>query len=66
MVILGVNRVPLDIIEKNCKEEMSHVTLNINEDCEQLFISVGKLFTVAAILDFFHMKSFDDSPTKHK
>jgi hypothetical protein len=50
------------------KLQRRNVTCDIKhyEDCEQLFISVGKSFIVAAILDFFHMKSIDDSPTKHR
>jgi hypothetical protein len=37
------------------KLQRRNVTCDIKhyEDCEQLFISVGKSFTVAAILDFF-------------
>ena len=35
------------------------------EDCEQLFISVGRCYTVEALLDFFAMGNTDCSPSKN-
>ena len=32
------------------------------EECEQLFISVGRAYTVAALMQFFGMETIDDSP----
>ena len=32
------------------------------EECEQLFISVGRAYTVAALMKFFGMEAKDDSP----
>lgn len=35
------------------------------EDCEQLFVSVGRAFTVIALLDFFKMGTTDSHPTRN-
>lgn len=35
------------------------------EECEQLFISVGRAYTVAALLKFFGMASVNESPKHH-
>ncbi len=32
------------------------------EECEQLFISVGHVYTVAALMQFFGIQKIDDSP----
>ena len=33
------------------------------EECEQLFLSVGRAYVVAAFLQFFGMSTLDDSPS---
>ncbi|CAB3995477.1 Hypothetical predicted protein, partial [Paramuricea clavata] len=33
------------------------------EDCEQLFLSVGKCFVIEALLEFFHMDDIKHKPT---
>ena len=33
------------------------------EECEQLFLSVGRAYAVAAFLQFFGMSALDDSPS---
>ncbi len=51
------------------REKLQHrnVTKDIKhyEDCEQLFLSVGRAYTVAALLHFFGMDSIDDPPQNH-
>ena len=36
------------------------------EDCEQLFLTVGRCFTVSALVHFFNMENKDDHPTKNR
>ena len=45
-----------------------HVTLDVKhfEDCEQLFLTVGKCFTVLALVHFFNMENKDGRPTKNR
>ena len=49
------------------KLQRRNVTKDIKhyEDCEQLFLSVGRAYTVAALLHFFGMDSIDDPPQNH-
>ena len=35
------------------------------EDCEQLFMSIGRCYLVEALLDFFGMTTVDDTPEKN-
>lgn len=43
------------------------MTLDVKhfEDCEQLFLSVGKCFTVEALLQFFDMETEEDRPKRN-
>jgi hypothetical protein len=45
---------------RNVTQDIKHY-----EECEQLFISVGKSYTLAALLHFFGMSEVDDSPQKN-
>ena len=36
------------------------------EDCEQVFLTVGRCFTVSALVHFFNMENKDDHPTKNR
>ena len=36
------------------------------EDCEQLFLSIGRCYTVEALVDFFNMETPDGHPTKNR
>jgi hypothetical protein len=49
------------------KLQRRNVTLDVKhfEDCEQLFISVGKSYTVEAFLEFFEMDTLYDCPQNH-
>jgi hypothetical protein len=44
-----------------------NVTLDVKhfEDCEQLFLSVGRCYLVEALLDFFGMESVDGTPKRN-
>ena len=44
------------------------MTLDVKhfEDCEQLFLTIGKCFTVLALINFFNMNNRDDSPNKNR
>lgn len=46
------------------KLQRRNVTSDVKhyEECEQLFITVGRAYTVAALLQFFGMETIDDSP----
>lgn len=50
------------------KSQRRNVTLDVKhfEDCEQLFISVGRCYTVAALLDFFSMDTVHDRPSRNR
>ena len=49
------------------KLQRRNVTLDVKhfEDCEQLFISIGRSYTVEAFLEFFDMETLEDCPRKH-
>ena len=49
------------------KLQRRNVTKDIKhyEDCEQLFLSVGRAYTVTALLHFFGMAGIDDPPQNH-
>ena len=49
------------------KLQRRNVTLDVKhfEDCEQLFLSTGKCFTVEALLHFFNMETKDGCPTRN-
>lgn len=44
------------------------MTLDVThfEDCEQLFLTVGRCFTVLALVHFFNMENKDGRPTKNR
>ena len=46
------------------KLQRRNVTSDVKhyEECEQLFISVGRTYTVAALMQFFGMETIHDSP----
>ena len=50
------------------KLQRRNVTLDVKhfEDCEQLFLTVGKCFTVLALVHFFNMENKDGRPTKNR
>ena len=35
------------------------------DDCEELFVSLGKAYITVALMIFFKMESIDDYPTAH-
>ena len=45
-----------------------NVTIDVKhfEDCEQLFLSIGRSFTIEALLNFFNMETMDDCPTRNR
>ena len=45
---------------RNVTKDVKHY-----EDCEQLFLSLGKCFTIEALIQFFGLESQDSPPTKH-
>jgi hypothetical protein len=49
------------------KLQRRNVTLDVKhfEDCEQLFISIGRSYTVEALLEYFEMETLDDCPHEH-
>ena len=46
---------------RNVTQDVKHY-----EDCEQLFISVGKCFTIEALVKFFNMTNKDGDPTNNR
>ena len=46
---------------RNVTQDVKHY-----EDCEQLFISVGRSFTIEALIQFFNMENKDGRPTKNR
>ena len=49
------------------KLQRRNVTLDVKhfEDCEQFFFSVGRCYTVEALLNFFNMATVNDQPSKN-
>ena len=49
------------------KLQRRNVTIDVKhfEECEQLFITVGRAYTVAALIHFFGMTTIDESPNRH-
>ena len=45
---------------RNVTKDVKHY-----EDCEQFFLSLGKCFTIEALIQFFGLESQDSQPTKH-
>ena len=50
------------------KLQRRNVTVDVKhfEDCEQLFVSAGKCFTVEALVQFLEMENKDGRPTKNR
>ena len=46
---------------RNVTQDVKHY-----EDCEQLFLSVGKCFTIEALVKFFKMANKDGNPTNNR
>jgi len=44
------------------------VTIDVKhfEDCEQLFLSIGRCYTIEALVDFFNMETPEGRPTKNR
>ena len=45
---------------RNVTKDVKHY-----EDCEQFLLSLGKCFTIEALIQFFGLESQDSQPTKH-
>ena len=45
-----------------------NVTIDVKhfEDCEQLFLSISRCFTIEALLNFLNMETMDDCPTRNR
>ena len=50
------------------KLQRRNVTVDVKhfEDCEQLFLSIGRSFTIEALLNFFNMETMDARPTRNR
>ena len=50
------------------KLQRRNVTIDVKhfEDCEQLFLSIGRCFTIEALLNFFNMETTDARPTRNR